>query len=97
MQVFTFKILPSLPTRLARLEELAQNLWWSWNHDAIGLLRRLDQDLWEETGHNPVRLLGEVDHERLQAAAQEEGLLAHLDHVLGRFDRYLSSRNHVGE
>ena len=96
MRVFTHKVLPALPPRLERLEGLAQNLWWSWNHDAIGLFRRLDQELWEETGHNPVRLLGEVDQARLEGAAGEEGFLAQMDHVLERFDRYADRENHTG-
>ena len=85
MKVFSYKIRPALPERLSRMEELAHNLWWCWDHDAIALFRRLDQTLWEKTGHNPVQILGEVDQERLAAASREEGFLAHLDHVLERF------------
>ncbi|MFH1568736.1 MAG: alpha-glucan family phosphorylase, partial [Gemmatimonadota bacterium] len=96
MRVFKHKVLPSLPPRLARLEELAQNLWWAWNHDALALFRRLDQDLWEETEHNPVRLLGEVSQERLEGAAREEGFLAQMDYVLDRFDRYMNRENPAG-
>ncbi len=94
MKVFTYKIRPALPERLSRLEELGHNLWWSWDHDAIALFRRLDQALWEQTGHNPVRVLGEVDQARLAAASREEGFLAHLDHVLERFDQYMARENH---
>jgi starch phosphorylase len=42
----TFSVVPSLPPRLAPLRELAYNLWWTWNLDAIDLFRRLDRDLW---------------------------------------------------
>ncbi|MGD2206383.1 MAG: DUF3417 domain-containing protein, partial [Anaerolineae bacterium] len=55
---YTFRVVPSLPAELERLRELACNLWWSWNHEAIELFRRLDRDLWESTGHNPVLMLG---------------------------------------
>jgi len=94
MKVFSYKIRPALPERLSRMEELAHNLWWCWDHDAIALFRRLDQTLWEKTGHNPVQTLGEVDQERLAAASREEGFLAHLDHVLERFDHYMARANH---
>ena len=29
--ICTFTIVPSLPTKLERLRELAYNLWWCWN------------------------------------------------------------------
>lgn len=82
MRIFTYKVSPFLPERLARLEELAQNLWWSWHHEAIELFLRLDPALWEAVRQNPVRLLGEVAQERLEEAADDEGFLAHLDRGL---------------
>ena len=39
-----------LPERIARLEELAQDLWWSWNADARQVFRTLDYTLWRLTG-----------------------------------------------
>ena len=44
----------TLPTPLAPLADLARNLRWAWNHDAIDLFQRLDPDLWERTNHNPI-------------------------------------------
>ena len=43
----TFRAIPSLPAKLERLRNLAHNLWWTWNHEAIELFRRLEGDLWE--------------------------------------------------
>jgi len=43
----TFSVAPLVPNRLKRLRELACNLWWCWNPNAIELFRRLDRDLWE--------------------------------------------------
>ena len=34
--------LPPLPERIARLEELAVDLWWSWHRDARQIFRVLD-------------------------------------------------------
>jgi glycogen phosphorylase len=87
----TFRVVPCLPPRLERLRELAHNLWWSWNHEAIELFRRLDRDLWESTGHNPVLMLGTIRQERLEQIVDDDGFMAHLDRVHGEFDRYLKS------
>jgi starch phosphorylase len=65
-------------------------LWWSWNHEAIGLFRRLDRDLWETTGHNPVLMLGTIRQERLLQMAEDDGFLSHCDRVLREFDRYVA-------
>ncbi|MGD8818963.1 MAG: alpha-glucan family phosphorylase [Anaerolineae bacterium] len=89
----TFQVVPSLPSQLERLRELAHNLWWTWNHEAIDLFRRLDRDLWESTGHNPVLMLGMIRQERLKQMAEDDGYLAHCDRVCREFDRYLGSKS----
>jgi starch phosphorylase len=88
----TFRVIPSLPTRLERLRELAYNLWWTWNHEAIDLFRRLDRDLWESTCHSPVLMLGTIRQERLQQAAEDDGFVAHLGRVYREFERYLANK-----
>ncbi|HSJ53858.1 MAG TPA: alpha-glucan family phosphorylase, partial [Anaerolineae bacterium] len=87
----TFRVVPCLPPRLERLRELAHNLWWTWNHEAIELFQRLDRDLWQSTGHNPVLMLGTIRQERLEQIVDDDGFMAHLDRVYGEFDRYLKS------
>lgn len=91
--IYTFTIIPSLPAKLERLRDLAYNLWWSWNLEAIDLFRRLARDLWEESGHNPVLMLGTIKQERLEEAAEDDGFLAHLERIAQQFDRYIKSQN----
>jgi len=86
-------VVPSLPAALLPLHELAYNLWWSWNPEAIELFRRLSREAWEESGHNPVRLLGMVPQEHLNNLAQDEGFLAHLGRVHSQLQRYMSTTN----
>ena len=57
------------PGRIARLPELARNLWWVWNHTARRLFSELDRDLWAAVNHSPVRLLGAIPCAQLQQAA----------------------------
>lgn len=91
--IYTFTVIPSLPAPLERLRDLAFNLYWSWNHEAIELFRRLDRDLWETCGHNAVLLLGKIDQDQLEAAATDEGFLAHLERIARDFDAYLTSKS----
>jgi starch phosphorylase len=85
----TFNVTPSLPPRLERLRELANNLRWSWDHETIALFRRLDAELWEETGHNPILLLGKIKQDKLETASRDEAFLAHLDRVCWSLDQYM--------
>ena len=82
----TFNVVPTLPPALEGLRELAYNLRWCWNHNAVELFQRLDPEGWQTTHHNPVQLLGTVEQARLNAAAIDEGFLAHLRLVLDEFD-----------
>jgi len=85
-----FTVIPKLPVALSRLRELAYNVWWTWDRDALELFQRLDRDLWEESEHNPVRMLGMVSQELLESRAVDDGYLAHYDRVCERLDRYLT-------
>src|SRR3982750_4482418 len=87
----TFTVRPALPQSLARLEELANNLWWSWHQDAVELFARIDRRLWTSTGHNPIRLLGSVPQSRLDALAADDSFRGHLERVLEQFDGYVAS------
>lgn len=76
-----------LPPRLARLEELAYNLWWSWQRASRDLFKQLDRTLWTTTHHNPVRILLETPKARLDQLAKDPIFLRDLDAVLMRMDQ----------
>ncbi|MBI2321309.1 MAG: alpha-glucan family phosphorylase [Chloroflexi bacterium] len=88
----TFFVRPTLPTVLSPLRDLAYNLAWAWNVDALDIFRRLDGDLWGATGHNPVRMLGLVGQERLRQAAEDDGFLAQLERVTQWFRTYTQAK-----
>lgn len=85
-------VLPKLPQPIAGLDELAHNLYWSWQSDARRLFRRLDRELWEGCHHNPVALLRDIDQERLDAAAADPDFLADYAAVMEQFRGYLTRR-----
>lgn len=85
-----FNIIPSLPEKLEPLREIAANLYWTWNQEAIELFRRLDMDLWEETHHNPLLMLGKISQTRLNEVAVDDGFVAHMNRVFIHFQVYLA-------
>ncbi|GHV96699.1 alpha-glucan phosphorylase [Spirochaetia bacterium] len=88
MNISTYTVKPKLPAPLKPLEEIARNLWLSWNYDAIQLFIRLDYDAWLQSQQSPVRTLGMVSQERLAVVAKDDSYLAALKEVYDRFQRY---------
>lgn len=86
-----FTVVPALPHKLERLRELAENLWWTWDREALTLFRHLDTELWEKTYHNPVAMLGQMSQAQLDAAAKNEAFLARLDVIHKKFKAYLTT------
>ena len=82
-----------LPERIGRLDELANNLWWSWHDQARRLFRALDYPLWKLSGHNPVKELREVSLDTLQKAANDPTFLTLYDSVMLAFDTDMSASN----
>ncbi|MCL2834188.1 MAG: DUF3417 domain-containing protein, partial [Treponema sp.] len=88
MNISTYTVKPKLPALLKPLDELARNLWLSWNFDAVELFIRLDYDSWLKSSQSPVRTLGMVSQERLAEAAKDDSFLAAMNEVYSRFLKY---------
>jgi len=89
----TLIVLPVLPARIARLTELAYNLWWSWNPGAQALFSALDNRLWDRVHHNPVRFLRWIDQSHLDRAASGSEYVERYEAVLASFDAYMTARD----
>jgi starch phosphorylase len=87
---FTLEVNPRIPERLARLEELANNLWYSWDRPTRELFSRLHPQLWDSVGHSPKALLKRIDERRLVDAAEDPVFLNNFNRVLSAYDTYHS-------
>jgi len=87
-----FRIKPKLPEPLKKLYDIARNLWWCWNYDALGLFQRLDSQVWESSGHNPIQALGSVSQSRLEHLAADDGYIAQLERVADNLQNYLTTK-----
>jgi starch phosphorylase len=86
-------VFPTIPDRIARLHELAYNLWWTWNPDAVALYASIDPALWDHVEYSAVRLLSEVKGETLARRAADRDFLKRYDAVLDAFDAYMRSED----
>jgi glycogen phosphorylase len=81
---------PKLPEGLSALTELSQNLWWTWNHDAIELFKNIDPELFASFNYNPVALLDELGVEKAQELMADSGFMAQLKRVYKAFQAYMN-------
>ena len=68
-------LIPPIPERIRRLEELAADLWWSWHYRARDLFRRLDYALWRGNGPQPGADAPADQPYLLATAAENRGFL----------------------
>jgi len=89
---YILQVRPKIPARLARLEELANNLWYSWDRPTRALFARLHPGLWRAAGQNPKAFLKRVDQQRLLDAAEDQVFIGNLNRVLAAYDTYHDHR-----
>jgi len=87
---YTISVRPRIPARLARLADLAGNLWYSFDRPTRVLFARLHPALWEAVGHSPKAMLNCVDEHRLTAAAADPAFVNAFDRALAAFDAYMT-------
>jgi glycogen phosphorylase len=91
-QRFSVEVQPRLPPELQGLEQLADNLLYSWDRSVRGLFYRLDAELWEACGHNPKVFLRRVAQERLDRAGSDPVFLQDFRSVMSGYQSYLEFR-----
>ncbi|MGB3096415.1 MAG: alpha-glucan family phosphorylase [Candidatus Deferrimicrobiaceae bacterium] len=91
MKIRKFHVHPNLPPELGPLQEIAMNLWYSWNWEAVQLFIRLSPDLWEKSYQNPVLMLGSLSQEELEEAARDDSFVANVKRVHQSLVDYLKA------
>ncbi len=86
-------VVPQLPDRIARLNEIANNMWWSWNTEFLRLFQMIDIDLWEQIGKNPIKFLKLVDQKRIEDISNDVKFLDEYQKVVENFDNYMNSKS----
>src|SRR5579871_4245901 len=85
------EVFPAVPAAIARLPELAGNLFFSWHRPSRALFEDLDRELWKQTGGNPRLMLRCVSQQKLDRVAQDPVYLARYTQALQSLDAYLSA------
>ena len=84
------EVTPVIPGSLARLPELAANLFFSWHRPTRALFEDLDPELWKQTNGNPRLMLRCVNQETLERTRAMRATSARYRQALETLDTYLS-------
>ena len=79
-----------IPDSLKMLQEMARNIWWSWNYEATDMFKSLDPELWSVVGQNPVAFLERLSYEKLEAISTDKKALDRINKVYKKFTDYMS-------
>src|SRR5690606_29035349 len=90
--LFALQVSPRIPAPLARLDDLAQNFWFSWYPVTGQLFRKLDAQLWRKVEGSPRLFLRCVDQGILESAAENAAFLAEYRAVVAAFDAYVGKK-----
>lgn len=90
---FPLEVQPRIPPELARLQEMANDLMYSWDRSIRSLFHRLDRELWEQCGHNPKSFLRRVPQRRLDDVVNDRSYMEEYRRVTSAYDAY---RDHRG-
>lgn len=101
MKINPFQVSINLPDRISVLKEMAMNMWFSWDQEALDIFIRLgyhpasdpERNFWDESGQNPVKLLNILPQEELIDAAADDSFVSNLERVHKKFEHYLQSKS----
>lgn len=80
---------PKLPEALTPLHELAQNIWWCWNHEASEMFQSIDPEQFIAHQYNPLALLDDLTIERAQQLQADTAFMARMKRVHQSFRAYM--------
>lgn len=75
---------------LLKLNELAHNVWWCWNVEAIELFESIDAEAFEKMEQNPIALMKELTRKQIDTLEKDENFINKLNKVYDEFKRYMS-------
>ncbi len=89
MTVRRYVVVPPMEGGLEELREIAGNVWYSWNMEAVELFDHLDEQVWQDTNHNPLQTLVRLSRQRLNEIRADEGYQEHAARVRQKYASYL--------
>ncbi len=87
-----FDVSPRMPKKLVFLDTLKENIWWSWQHDAVHLLSSIDRNLWKKAENNLKHFLNSIPQETIKNLAENTKFIANLNSIEERYKEEVESK-----
>jgi glycogen phosphorylase len=78
---------------LARLRQLARNLWWTWNQECQEIFQELSPRGWQDLYHNAVAVLQDISEYELRMRLKDPVFARKVRTALAGFDAYMNQRD----
>lgn len=88
MKIHSFNVQPHLPENIQFLEEVANDMWFTWNWQAILLFVEVDNEIWTAAKRNPKWFLGSVPQKRFEELSKDEAFVAKLNRIKEAYYNY---------
>ena len=88
----TLTVQAKIPAGLSKLEEMSNNLWWTWNTKAFNLFRSIDEKLFREKKHNIIEMLGAMSYDELVTLSKDKKFTDQMDKVYDQFRAYMDAK-----
>lgn len=93
MKIHSFNVQPNLPDNIKFLEELASDMWFTWNAHAIALFVQIDPQLWTTAKRNPKWFLGCVPQQRFEELSKDPNFVNLLNQVKDSYYAYKNEQH----
>ena len=81
-----------IPNSLKYLDEMAHNLWWTWNASGFNLFFSINRQLFKSCNHNVIEMLGLLSYEELTKMSEDEVLLDRIREVYSEYRTYMDQK-----
>ena len=78
---------------LAKLKNLAKNLYWTWNQECQEIFQELSPRGWQDQYHNAVAVLQDISEYELYVRLQDPVFAQRVQNILDNFDGYMNQQD----
>jgi len=87
-----FEVRENIPEKLSPLEDIATNLYWSWDEEATAFFQSIDPDLWEESNHNPIQAARSLPLSRLKELEEDKEFIREMNRIHKKCQAYAAKK-----
>lgn len=88
----TMTVQAKIPAELNKLEEMANNLWWTWNAEGVNLFRSINEKLFNEKKQNALEVLNALSYDELKTLAKDRRFTERMNDTYDLFHSYMKAK-----